>query len=421
MKKIILVILAAFLMTGALQAGDAFSLSGYYKSFFVGFKMPAYSSQGIDLTTPPIGAVNNRLRLKLSYAPSRSFSVKIAYDVSPRIQDALLFSESIFFENLQAGSYRFDDFAARLYPGAGEAVSSLGIFHNLDRCFVTIKTKIADIFIGRQAIAWGSSYVINPTDTIAPFTFNELDTEERRGVDAVRVRIPLGMMDELDIGYIFGENFEFANSAAYLRAKIYLLKTDIALLLMSFRENLLLGFDLSRSIGGAGFRFETAYVKPGYFNSQEKGIEKDYFRASVGLDYNFGGKVYAFIEYHFNSAGKNEPGEYLDFFQTTAFLEGAAYLMGRHYLNAGLTYQLSPLIPFTGMVIYNLSDGSFSISPNLEYNIAENIYISAGAYLGVGRRPGFLFPQDRPQPLTIFNSEFGAYPHMFFAAFRIYF
>ena len=32
-------------------------------------------------------------------------------------------------------------------------------------------------------------------------------------------------------------------------------------------------------------------------------ISEDYLRASVGLDYSFGGETYAFIEYHFNGAG----------------------------------------------------------------------------------------------------------------------
>jgi hypothetical protein len=420
MKKLSIIIFVISLLGLPARAEGTFSFSGYYKSFFTGFKLPEYTGAGIDMVNPPIGAVNNRLRLKLSFAPSSHFSVSASYDFSPRIQDPLLFGESIFLDNIQSISYRCDDFSSRIYPGANDAVSSFGIFHNLDRFFITLKTKIADIFIGRQAIAWGSAYVINPTDTIAPFTFNELDTEERRGVDAVRVRIPIGMMDELDFGYIFGEDFKAANSAFYLRGKIYLLKTDIVLLVMGFRENLLLGFDLSRSIGGAGFRFETAYVKPGYFNEEQKGKEEDYLRASAGIDYNFSGKLYGFIEYHFNSAGKSKPEEYMNFLQTTAFLEGTAYLLGKRYLNVGMTYQVSPLIPFTGMIVYNLSDHSFSLSPAIEYNIAENIYISGGAYIALGKRPG-LIPINIDEHATLFHSEFGAYPHMFFASFRIYF
>jgi len=395
-------------------------VNGYYKSFFTGFKMAGYRSETGEPEEPAIGAVNNRLRLKLSTGFSKWLAFEAAYDFSPRIQDPVLFQEGIFFAAIDPVGYRVDDFSDRIYPGKGEAVSSFGIFHNLDRCFFTIKTAVADIFIGRQAIAWGSGHFINPTDVIAPFTFNELDTEERRGVDAVRVRIPLGMMDELDLGYVPGKNFKFENSAFYVRGKTYFMKTDAAILLMGFRENLLIGVDVTRSIGGAGAWVEAAYVDPDFFNKGKEQLmaEKSYFRASVGMDYTFTGKLYGFFEYHFNSAGKKKPGDYTDVFTSTAFTEGAAYLMGQHYLNLGMTYQVSALIPFTGLVFINLNDGSVTFSPMLEYNIAENIYLGGGAYIGIGKRPEMV---DFSSGAFRFHSEFGAYPAMFYTSFRVYF
>jgi len=415
MKKLLLMICLVPALLIPVRAGEHFSLTGYYKSFFMGFQLPQYRNQiGIDLSNPPLGAVNNRLRLKLAVNASSWMKLEMAYDFSPRIQDPLLFSQNVFLGDLESSSYRFDDFNARLYPGAGEAVSSFGVFHNLDRFFVSIKTNFADIFIGRQAIAWGSAYVTNPTDVVAPFTFNELDTEERRGVDAIRMRIPLGAMDELDVGYIFGDNFEFSKSAFYVRGKFYIWQTDLALLVMGFRENLLLGLDISRSIAGAGFRFEAAYVVPDYFDKTiyvPDTSDDPYLRASLGLDYNFGGNLYVYTEYHINTAAEKDPLNYNDYFLSTAFQEGTAYLMGRHYLALGMTYQLSPLIPFSSMILYNLGDNSFSFSPSLEYNIAENIYLSLGAYLAVGKRP----------EINRLHSEFGAYPHMLFSSFRYYF
>ena len=429
MKKILiyLIIFVVLFVFGdsVVSAGKtSFALSGYYKFFFTGFKLPDYLVGTGKQTQPPIGAVNNRLRLKLSATLSDRLSVETAYDFSPRIQDPLLFQESIFFASLDPFSYRVDDFRERLYPGQGKAVSSFGIFHNLDRCFLTIKTPVADIFVGRQAIAWGSGRFVNPTDVIAPFAFNELDTEERRGVDAVRVRVPLGMMEELDFGYIPGKDFKIENSAIYARGKLYFLKTDISLLLMDFRENLLVGLDITRSIGGAGAWLEAAVVDPDFFDKDNelapmtKKYRETYFRASLGMDYNFSGTFYGFCEYHFNSAGKRKAGDYTEFFFDTAYTEGSAYLMGQHYLNLGMTYQVSPLIPLTGVVFVNLTDGSVTISPTLEYNIAENIYLGGGAYIGIGKKPEIINPSGN---VIRFHSEFGAYPAMFYTSFRVYF
>jgi hypothetical protein len=422
MKKIIiyLILLVLLMFLGVTEISADIKVNGYYKLFFTGFKMPEYRLETGEMEEPAIGAVNNRLRLKLSIAASKSLAFEAAYDFSPRIQDPVLFQEGIFFAAIDPVGYRVEDFSDRIYPGKGEAVSSFGIFHNLDRCFFTIKTSIADIFIGRQAIAWGSGHFINPTDVIAPFTFNELDTEERRGVDAVRVRIPLGMMDELDFGYVPGKDFKFKNSAFYVRGKTYFMKTDAALLLMGFRENLLIGLDVTRAIGGAGAWIEAAYVDPDFFSKEKDQLidEKSYFRASVGMDYTFTGKLYGFFEYHFNSAGKKKPGDYTDVFYSTAFTEGAAYLMGQHYLNLGMTYRVSALIPFSGLVFINLNDGSITLSPMLEYNIAENIYLGGGAYIGIGKRPGIVDPSSGA---FRFHSEFGAYPAMFYTSFRVYF
>ena len=411
-----------------LMPGDTISISGYYKLFFTAFKMPQIKGVEPLVEEPPLGSVNNRLRLKLTLTPSKWFNFFAAYDFSPRIQDPDLFTEDIFFASIDSFTYRMDDFSTRLYPGAGKAVSSFGIFHNLDRFFVTIKTRKADIFVGRQAIAWGSAHVFNPTDIIEPFTFNELDTEERRGVDAIRIRIPLGMMDELDMGYVIGKDFKFENSAFYLRGKTYILKTDLSMLLLGFQENLLIGLDVTRAIGGAGFWCEAAYVITDFFDknkdknlySIEEKYNKNYFRASIGMDYNFSSKLYGFFEYHFNSAGKKKPGDYTYIFYSTAFNEGAVYLMAQHYLNLAVTYQVTPLIPFTSLLIFNVSDASLTFSPTIEYNIKEDIYIAAGAYLGVGKRPE-VCDVCNPDPSFRFNSEFGSYPNMVFTSFRIYF
>jgi hypothetical protein len=428
MKKLLttsIIILIITCFSFHLAAGDKVSVTGYYKLFFTGFKMPAIKGVDGSESEPPIGSVNNRVRLKLTVIPADWLTFHAAYDISPRIQDPVLFEEDIFFAAIDPFSYRVDDFSQRLYPGVGEPVSSLGVFHNLDRFFVTIKTSKADIFIGRQAIAWGSARFVNPTDVIAPFAFNELDTEERRGVDAVRVRVPLGMMSELDMGYIFGRKFKFENSAFYLRGKTYVLKTDLSVLLVGFRENLLIGLDVARSIGSAGFWCESAYVVTDAFKKDDgTGIDeeynKNYFRGSVGMDYNFSGNVYGFFEYHFNSAGRNDSVDYPDVFYSTAYTEGAAYLMAKHYLNLGVTAQITPLIPFTGILIFNLNDRSLNFAPSIEYNIKEDIYIAAGAYLGIGKRPE-ICDVCNPALQFRFHSEFGAYPNMVYSSLRIYF
>ena len=143
-----------------------------------------------------------------------------------------------------------------------------------------------DITIGRQAIAWGSARVVNPTDVIAPYAYNQLDTEDRIGVDAIRVQIPIGVLGEFDTGYVFGENLAFEKSAFFVRSQLNAVETDFSISLLGFREHLMTGFDIARGIGGAGFWLEAAYV---YTNASESENEdaENYLRASIGSGLQF--------------------------------------------------------------------------------------------------------------------------------------
>ena len=73
--------------------------------------------------------------------------------------------------------------------------------------------------------------------------------------------------------------------------------------------------------------------------------------------------------------------------------------------------------------VMNLNDGSVYISPGLEYNLAENIYISAGAFLGFGKSIEKRTINFQGTSITgpFPESEFGSYPHNYYSSFRIYF
>ena len=381
-------------------------IGGYYKNFFTAFNSPFPDA-------PVIGVVVNRLRLNLSYAPADSLSFAFAYDFTPRVQDPLLFSQSPIAVGTASSRYRVADLDSPLYPRTDEPVGSVGIYHNLDRASVQFSTDFADFSIGRDAIAWGSARIINPTDIIAPYTYDQLDTEDRVGVDAIRVRIPIGVMGEVDTGYIFGNNFNFGKSAVFLRTQLNAVETDFSILLMEFQRDLLIGLDITRGIGGAGFWLETAYVFTTPFDDLPDAAD-NYLRTSVGLDYSFGGETYTFIEYHFNGAGAKNPENFLTNLEQPAYTRGGVYLLGTHYLAPGFTHQLTPLISFSGQMLFNLSDPSTWIAPQIAYNVAEDIHLSVGGFISVGKRPK---NGDSPQ----FQSEFGSYPNLLFSSFRVYF
>ena len=401
----------------AAAAGDL-SLSGYYKSYLLTYQPAEIQNSGNDsLNTSLLESWTHRLRLNLKYTPQRWMDIQAAYDLAPRIQSAALFGNSLQFGQIDPFRYRAADIRAQIYPSETESSYRFALAQNLDRAMVVFRTAPADIIIGRQAIAWGSARGVNPTDVLAPFSFDALDTEDRIGIDAIRTRIPLGALSEIDAGYILGKDFEFKNSAFYGRVKFNVKKTDAALLFMGFRENLLAGLDLAGAIHGGGYWIETAFVFVDAMKRRDEESDGNYFRASSGIDYSFSGKTYGFIEYHFNGAGVSRPEDYLLNYSRSAYADGAVYLLGRHYLIPGINYQLSPLVTFNGQALINITDPSVFVTPQIEYNLAPNAYLGAGAFIGIGRRPAAIAEGS----LQELHSEFGGYPNIYFGFIRYYF
>jgi hypothetical protein len=422
---IVLFVLSVPSASGAL---DRLEVGGYIKAFSVGIDPAQYTNPEAAPRQDFMWANNIRSRANLALRPRDWLVFDVSYDLSLRIQDDDAFKPNPFLSFLLSSIYRVDDLNALIWPdnpGEGDYVA---LYQNLDRLFVTFHARPFDLFVGRQAIAWGSAKAINPTDIIAPFLYNQIDVEDRIGVDAARLRVPVGALAEVDMGYVAGKDFAWDESAAFARGRFYALETDVVLLVMAFRENALAGLDVTRSIGGAGAWCEAAYAWGRAFDNRSViGDEDDYLRLSAGADYNFDAGIYTFLEYHYNGAGVPDPHDYYENIinNSTAYTDGAVYLFGRHYVIPGISWQATGLTTVSGQVLANLNDGSVLLAPYVEYNAAENLYLSAGGYVAIGEEPTAI-----PVPLWLagpgaviprFNSEFGAYPSQYYAFLRYYF
>ncbi|HUU45387.1 MAG TPA: hypothetical protein VM118_06600 [Acidobacteriota bacterium] len=420
MRHISLAVVALLVGGSTNIHGEPLAISGYYKNFFVVYDAPRIGSVNGNVDTPAAGIVTNRLRLDLRLRGSDNISAHLAYDLVPRVRprsSLLTLSGSGLFE---VPAYRAFDLKRRLYPDQESDVQNIDVIQNLDRVLVTLRTGVADLTFGRQPIAWGSARAVNPTDVLAPFSFDELDVEDRRGVDAVRARVPLGTMSELDVGYVFGDDWAFDQSAFFVSGKAYVARTDLTLMLVGFRENLMVGLDLARAAGDAGLWVEGAYVLTDVFDTDAREDAADYLRVTVGMDYALSGTIYGYAEYHFSEAGAGDPGRYFERLRTPGFTDGAVYLLGRHYFIPGATWAVTPLITWSAQVIVNVEDPSTLLAPQVEYNIAENVYLSAGAFIGLGRGPVEVADPAKIVDITL-RSEFGSYTDFFFTSFRAYF
>jgi hypothetical protein len=409
-RMIIWAMLVIVQKVNGLTGANQWMVNGYIKHFSVVFDVPVTGSI-FGLPDRWLGLSSDRLRMDVRWRPANLFDFNLAYDTVLRIQDPSLFTSGADVGFHTPGGYRFADVSEYLMkPKSGESV---GLLQNLDRIVASIHLGQTDVFIGRQAIAWGSGRVINPTDVIAPFTFESLDTEDRQGVDAVRVRIPVGWMGEVDAGFLFGTAGAWKN-AAYIRARQSLWQTDIAMMIMQFQGNALVGWDFARSIGGAGTWLEAAWVLPDAFRKQSVDWNV-YWRFTAGSDYNFSNGLYGFLEYHFNGPGESRPDNYLKNTAQIAYRSGRVYLLAKHYAMIGGQYQISSLWTLQCQFLLNLNDRSFMIAPQISVSVAQNVDLSGGLFLGAGQAPSEASLLSSPR------SEFGLYPDFAYCSVQFYY
>lgn len=289
--------------------------------------------------------------------------------------------------------------------------TSFSLVHDLDRLSLSLAASAATLTAGRQAIYWGVAKSVSPTDFLAPMRYGARDTEYRTGVDALRSVFPVGTLSELDAGYAWGKDAKFEESSCWLRGRFYLMQTDAMLLAACFRENLMAGGSLNRTVGRGTGWVETVVVWPGRFS--DEGGEDTYWSLSAGYDRSwFSAALYGYLEYHFNSPGATSPKEYQEVLSGPAGSRGGIYLAGRHYLCPGLSWNPGALLTLNGGAMVNLADPSAYLSLSGEYSAGQNMVLQWGTNFGAGRGP---------DSMGTLRSEFGGWPDLVYARLGYYF
>ncbi|MCD6587262.1 MAG: hypothetical protein J7K88_01785 [Candidatus Fermentibacteraceae bacterium] len=279
--------------------------------------------------------------------------------------------------NANISRFRIADPDERIFPEDWNGNEHFSVLQNIDRLSIRVRFSKLKLTMGRQAIFWGVSKSISPTDFIAPFPYGAINTDYRAGVDAVRAVYPVGMMSEIEAGGVFGDGAVIKKSGFWLRTRLYALNTDITVLAAEFRENKLLGASLNRAIGGSVGWVESAVTKP-------EG-EDCCYRLSTGLERSFWNSIlYGFVEYHFNQPGVLNHNDYLQNSTQPAYTTGGVYLMAEHYLATGLSVTATPLLTVNASGLFNMNDYSIQFSAGGDYSLSDNSSVSGGISGGLG-------------------------------------
>jgi hypothetical protein len=353
-----------------------------------------------------IWAFENINRLNLFHTLA-SLQMELGFEINQvyqKVDDPLLQRD---FEKEDI-PYRFRNSSPRLIK-SNSSQQSYYALKQIDRLFVSYSGKNTDITLGRQQIAFGPAKLINPTDIFTPFSLASIDTQERNGVDAIRIRHSpnsLGTNSEFDFGAVFGDRLRNENNAFYLRPifSIYENEIEIKPIVAWYREALAFGLDLLTSYKGANFYIESMSSFPN--------DSRHFHRSTLGSEYQWSSKFSTIIELHYSSGGAKKADQYI--LQKLNFPQekGGVFLLSQQYINLMLAYQLYPLHLISLTSYHNILDTSHLLAPAWQWSLSDNTSINTGAFIGIGKKTN---------STLLLESEFGSYGIQLFTKFIYYF
>ncbi len=286
----------------------------------------------------------------------------------------------------------------------------LGVVHDVDRLAVTVPVGAADVTLGRQAVSWGTSSLFPVAEVWAAFSPFELDTEERPGVDAVRVLAYPARGIELDA--VAADRGGSDALSAGVRATWSLAQAEVWAGAGKFwNEAMVLG---GLTLLGDQTKLRAEAALPRDLDRDET-LDP---RVTLGVD-RIGARLLLSGELHFNGPGARDPATYVTQLLSSTLARGESYYLGRWYAGgvASWTVDAESRLNVTGSVLLNLDDGSAAVSPTATYDLGQSARVSVGGVMGLGDPP----LAQAASPLPRLRSEFGTYGDLGYLRVSLYF
>lgn len=374
-----------------------FQLSGYVRAL-TGVHDAGFDVPGTPRTSGFHGEV---VRLKWQLAVGEHVSVNVHNRLQAQIRSAASSFGTVAGFGVSVVPGRPVDLTTRLVEE-----ERLDVWHDVDRLAFTVRTGIADVTVGRQAITWGLSNLFPVADLWAQFSPFELDTEEKPGSDAVRVLSYPTRGVELDL--VAAARGRASDWSAGLRATVDLPTADVYAALGKFWNEVIALGGITYVLDRVKLRAEAAVPYDLDTDDWQR------LRATVGADWR-SARLSLTAEYHVNGIGADEPAAYPATLADQRLRRGESYYLGRHYVGAAAAYAADrdARLSLALSALWNVEDGSVMATPILSYDFGQSTSVSIGALQSIGRTPIIA-------PLAL-RSEFGTYGDLWFTRLSVYF
>lgn len=203
--------------------------------------------------------------------------------------------------------------------------------------------------IGKQRVPYGVGRVWNPTDIYNPIDATAIESDERKGVEALRYEYTINNLSNIDT--------TVSKDKYAIRIKGYLGFADFGLITIKDekKDQTILGYEIQGELFNTGLELRS---EGGYFNNKNR---KDYKEFIIGAEYGFENSLNILSEYKYNS------------------------LQNQDYLALNLSYTLSTLVECSYLGIKNLDDRSTVSLARVSYSLSDESELEFGTYKYTGK------------------------------------
>ncbi|MEM9208661.1 MAG: hypothetical protein AAGA61_05415 [Pseudomonadota bacterium] len=327
------------------------------------------------------------LRLKFSARHSR-WSIDADYQAFALAGDRVRLARQLGLAQGPATIGVLDD--ARRWFDLTQVVrerSDVSVLHRMDRLALGYTSDNTVLRLGRQALSWGGGLFFSPFDIVNPFDPAAVDTEYKTGDDMLYGQYLRANGDDVQIAWVVRRDpvsGDIAADEGTVAFKYHGIAGDSEydVLIAENRGRTTLGFGGNRSLGGA-------IVRTDVLLAEADSVE---IEALVNVSYSWtwrGLNMNGAVEYYYNGwgigGGAYGPAVLLGQPELTERIaRGETFTLGRHYLGAGVTVELTPLLLLTPNLFANLDDPSALLQVLAQYSLGDNLTFIGALNISLG-------------------------------------
>jgi hypothetical protein len=238
--------------------------------------------------------------------------------------------------------------------------------------------------LGKQPLAWGTGYVWNPTEIIAPKLAYD-PSYRRDGENTLKLAYSWRYGGGAEVMGILRGDIDTTMALARLKENLF--GFDVAAIgAWLWDTTITPGITQSRILTGGQFAGEIAniglWAEGGYNFYEEDSLS--YAELAAGIDHTFTFRTHVMVEYLYYGRGFEETDEY----SFSAWIErgsGLRKAMGRHLLYLGADQTVISYHSVGIAAIINPVDVSGMVLPRISLNLTDNLDLTAFGFVSFGK------------------------------------